>query len=88
MARKRMVTRTIKGTKADVLKVNVETAETFISTVVVSGTFKDNKSLLKAIAKNDEEDVKTVAVISHETIQKLYGMPEDKFIMLADEVTR
>ena len=88
MARKRMVTRTIKTTSAEVLKVNLENAETFKETVVVSGVFKDNKSLLKVISKNDPENMKTVAIINTTVSDKLYGMEEAKFLLLAEEITR
>lgn len=88
MARKRMVTRTIKVTTAEVLKVNLETQETMKDYISISGKFKDNKNLLKMIAKNDTDTIKTVSVLNTVVSDKLYGMPEEKFVELADELPK
>ena len=88
MARKRMVTRTIKTTNAVVLRVNLETQETVKEMVTVSGVFKDNKNLLKQISKKDPENIKTVSVLSTEITDKLYGMTEEKFVEMAEELPK
>lgn len=88
MARKRMVTRTIKTTNAVVLRVNLDTQETIKEHVVVSGVFKDNKNLLKQISKHDTEAIKTVSVLSTEVTDKLYGMTEEKFLAEAEELPK
>lgn len=88
MARKRMVTRTLKITNAVVLRVNLQTQETIKEHVTVSGIFKDNKNLLKAICKMDDENLKTVSIISTEVVNKLYGMTEEHFLEEAQEIPK
>ena len=85
MARVSMVTRTITGTKVNVLCLNIETAEPFNKEVTLSGTFKDAKSLMKAVEKAVNSDTeKAVHVVESTEFETLYGMPEQKFIELAD----
>ena len=87
MARKRMVTRTIKTTEANVLCLNIESAEPFEQVVILSGTYKDNKSLMKAVSKRiDNDEVKAVHVIESVEKETLYGMEENDFIAHATEL--
>lgn len=81
MARVTMVTRTITGTKVTALCLNIETAEPFNKTVTISGTFKDEKTLMKAV-KNviDSDTEKAVHIVDIEEIETLYGMTEQEFI--------
>ena len=84
MARKPMVTRTVQTTLATVLCLNTETAEPFNQTVTLSGTFKDNKAVIKAVKALIENDTISVAkVVDVEIEEKLYGMPEQDFINAA-----
>ena len=84
MARKPMVTRTVQTTLATVLCLNTETAEPFNQTVTLSGTFKDNKAVMKAVKALIEDDTISVAkVVDIEIEEKLYGMPEQDFINAA-----
>jgi hypothetical protein len=88
MARKREVTRTITGTKAQVLVVDVNTGATEVREVLLSVKLEDAGKILKAIEKlyaEDEPNVKAVNVSSFEHIEKLYAMDEQKFIELAEE---
>lgn len=81
MARKRMVTRTIKTTEVDVLCLNIESAEPFNQTIILTGTYKDNKTLMKAVSKRiDNDEVKAVHVVRTEEKETLYGMDENDFI--------
>lgn len=81
MARKAMVTRTVQTTIATALCLNTTTAEPFNETVTLSGTFKDKKSLMKAVKNLIENEEISVAKIVDVTIEeKLYGMTEQKFI--------
>lgn len=84
MARVPMVTRTIVATKITALCLNIETGEPFNETVTVSGTFKDEKSMLKAAEKliNTETD-RAVHIVFSEEIETLYGMTEQEFIQKA-----
>lgn len=87
MARERMVTRTIEAKVVTVLCIDTETAEPENRKVEISGNFKDEKSILKAIKKLIEtEDFKVVKVVTTETIKALYKMPETEFIANATKV--
>lgn len=88
MARKPMVTRTIQTTKAKVLCLNVETAQSFVQEVVLPRTYKDDKAVLKMVEEIVNNDtVKAAHVISTEVNETLYGMTEQKFIELAKPLT-
>lgn len=81
MARVPMVTRTITSTKVNVLCLELEKAEPFNKVVILSGTFKDNKAIDKAVHKViDNDEVKAVHVVDVEVQESLYGMTEQEFI--------
>lgn len=85
MARIPMVTRTIESTEVNVLCVDITAGEPFNKDVTVAGTFKDEKSLMKAVEKLvNTDEVKAVHIVHTETKETLYGMTVDKFIGLAD----
>lgn len=89
MARKRMVTRTIIGTQAHVMTVNIKTAETGTATVMLGSKFKDEQKLFKAVSKIFEDtnpDIKAVHVISSSEVNKCFGMDEAEFLKLATEL--
>ncbi len=87
MARKRMVTRTVTGTEAEVKVVVISANEITDIKVTVSGEFTDNDKLLKAIKKQTEtEDLKVLTIVSTTKIDKCYGMLESEFIKLAKEL--
>lgn len=82
MARKRMVTRTITFTTA---KVTVyDTASDEIKTVEykLSGELSADVAL-KVIA-NEHEEVRPLKVTEVTVQEDLYGMPEEKFLELAE----
>lgn len=84
MAREPMVTRTITATKIVALCLNIETAEPFNKEVTISGTFKDEKSMMKVAEKLlNTETEKAVHIVSSEEIETLYGMTEQEFIQKA-----
>ena len=84
MAREPMVTRTITATNIVALCLNIETAEPFNKEVTISGTFKDEKSMMKAAEKIlNTETEKAVRIVSSEEIETLYGMTEQEFIQKA-----
>lgn len=84
MARERMVTRTVESTVCEVMCLNTRTAEVKINTYIIGGGLTDEKSLLKAIKKLYETDEHKCVSITNTTQQEtLYGMPESKFIELA-----
>lgn len=85
MARTPMVTRTIITTRANVMCLNVDTAEPFNTDVTVPRTYKDEESLLKAVKKVAEtENVKCVHIVDSEQVETLYGMTEQEFIEYAN----
>lgn len=94
MARIPMVTRTITATKVNALCINIDTAEPFNKTLILSGTYKDEKQMLKAatsVIENETIDglldakdrVKVVHIVESEEIETLYGMTEQEFIQRA-----
>lgn len=83
--RKAMVTRTIQTTVANCLCVNPDTREVTEITLTLTGTFKDNKSLEKAVNKVTEDaPFRVVSITDSRVEETLYGMTEQKFIENAD----
>ena len=84
MARKRMVTRTVKFESVTAMTVNLEDRTTGEITCQITGKFKTNEDLLKLVKKSvDTDDLKVVSIISHESVEQLMGMTEEEFIDLA-----
>lgn len=87
MARKRMVTRTVTGTEAEIQIVTISASEITTIKHTVGGEFTDNDKLLKAIKKEVEtEDIKVLQILTTTKIDKCYGMLESEFIKLAKEL--
>lgn len=87
MARRAMVTRTVVGVEVSTMAVNTSTSEVHNNTFTLSGTWKDDGKVLKAIQKKyDTEDEKNVAIVSKKEVNKLYGMYEEDFIANAMEL--
>ena len=85
MARKPMVTRTITTTKVNALCLEVVKCEPCNKVVSLSGTFKDEKSTLKATKELLETDnLKVVHIVDTEEIETLYGMSEQDFVEKAE----
>jgi len=82
MARKRMVTRTITSTKATVTVYNIEKDEIQTLEYKLSGKLTADDAL-KAIKKKHTE-VSPMKVTEVEVQEELYGMPEEKFMKLAE----
>ena len=82
MARKRMVTRTITSTKAKATVYNIEKDEIQTLEYKLSGELSADDAL-KAITKEHTEvrPLKVTEVTVHE---EMYGMPEEKFLELAE----
>lgn len=87
MARTPMVTRTIVSTKATILCVDTEAGEVIHKDVTLPRTYKDDKALLKkASAVIETETVKPVQVVYKEEQETLYGMSEEMFIEMAEQL--
>ena len=83
MARKRMVTRTVEQTTAQVMTLDVTTAEVQVCTYNIGGKYSD-EDLLKKLQKLFQTDTfKLVHIESQRTEELLLGIPEDEFIRLA-----
>lgn len=82
MARKRMVTRTITSTKVKATVYNAEKDEIQTLEYKMSGKLSAD-DVLKAITKEHTE-VRPMKVTEVEVQEELYGMPEEKFLELAE----
>lgn len=81
MPRRAMVTRTIETTKVLALCVDLTTETPYKAEFILSGTFEEEKNIMKALKKVADDDVhKVVSVISTEVLETLYGMDEQDFI--------
>lgn len=85
MARKRMVTRTITSTKAKATVYNIEKDEIQTLEYKLSGELSADDAL-KAITKEHTE-VRPLKVTEVTVQEELYGMPEEKFLELAEILT-
>ena len=84
MAKMRMVTRTVKVTKVNVMCLDIENGEVFNECATISGVFDSPEKLLKACkAALDTDTEKAVAIVEKKEIEQLYGMSEQEFINIA-----
>lgn len=82
MSRKRMVTRTIKFTTAKATVYDIESDEIKTVEYKLSGELSTDDAI-KVITKEHKE-VRPLKVNDVTVREELYGMPEEKFIELAD----
>lgn len=82
MARKRMVTRTITSTRATVTVYDIASDEIKTVEYRLSGELSADAAL-KVIEKEHAE-VRPMKVTEVEVHEELYGMPEEKFMELAE----
>lgn len=87
-----MVTRTIESTKVNALCMDIQSAEPMNKEFNLSGTYKDEAKLLKAVQKSfDTDALKVVHIVDSEVINTLYGMDENEFLahaVVLDPTTR
>lgn len=83
MARKRMVTRTVMQTTAEVMTLDVTTAEVQVQSYDIGGQYTDEELLNKLQKLFQTETLKLVHVESQECKELLLGMDEEDFIRLA-----
>lgn len=86
MSRIPMVTRTIQTTTVKALCVDVDKQWLYSDEFVLSGTYKDDKSLLKALESVEDEGHKIVHVVSSDVVETLYGMTEQEFVSTAKKM--
>ena len=83
MARKRMITRTVEQTTANVMALDVTTAEVKVCTYDIGGQYNDEE-LLKKLQKLFQTDTLKMVHIESQTCKEvLLGMEEEDFIRLA-----
>lgn len=83
MARKRMITRTVEQTTAQVMTLDVTTVEVHVRTYDIGGRYTDEE-LLKNLQKLFQTDtLKLVHIESQDCKEVLLGMDEEDFIRLA-----
>lgn len=82
MARKRMITRTITVTTAKATVYDIASDEIKTVEYKFSGELSSDVAL-KVITKENKE-VRPLKVIEVKVQREIYGMPEEKFIELAD----
>ena len=83
MARKRVVSRTIKTIIYTVMAVNKETAEVFSDNFVVTGTPISNETKLEKLYNEANPSNKFIDLTSFAIEEKAYSMPEEDFIKYA-----
>lgn len=80
---KRMITRTIDLHTYTVRTLNVETAEVRDIDYTIGTNYANTKVLAELRAEHETDTLKLVAIVSHTTETRLYGMDEQTFINLA-----
>ena len=84
MARERMITRTVTQTTAEVMTIDVTTAEVQICEYTIGGTYDRNEVLLKKLKKLFQTDTfKLVNINTTKVDDLLLGMTEEDFIRYA-----
>lgn len=80
MARKHLVTRTVKALHCVVLVCNLETHEVSNIDLVLPRAYNNEKDTVKAIEKSLPSSYKFLAITSADVEETLYGMDEVDFI--------
>lgn len=83
MARKRMVTRTVMQTTAEVMTLDVTTAEVQVQSYDIGGQYTDEELLKKLQNLFQTDTLKLVHIESQDCKELLLGMDEEEFIRLA-----
>lgn len=86
MAKMKMVTRTIARTEVEALCANKETGKVETATLSVTGVYKDDRALVKAVVKALPDTYDFISIKSATGSEKLYGMSQDDFIRNAAEI--
>lgn len=82
MARKRMVTRTITYTEADARVYDIDKYEIKLVKYKLPGRLSVDEAL--KVIENEHKEVRPLKVDEVAFKEELYGMPEEKFIELAE----
>lgn len=85
MARKRLITRSIKSIECECLCLDTKENETFNMTVNISGDFKNGTDMLmRAKELTETEDVILCTILKTKEVVKRYWLEEDEFIKVAN----
>lgn len=83
MSRKRMVTRTVMQTTAEVMTLDITTAEAQVQSYDIGGQYTDEELLKKLQNLFQSDTLKLVHIESQDCKELLLGMDEEDFIRLA-----
>lgn len=85
MARKRLITRSIKSIECECLCLDTKENETFNMIVNISGDFKNStEMLMRAKELTETEDVILCTILETKEVVKRYWLEEDEFIKVAN----
>ena len=87
MTRKRMVTRTVEQTTAQVMTLDITTAEVQIRPFDIGGKYSDDELLKKLQQIFQTDTLKLVHIESQTCKEVLLGMTEEDFIKFAYVLT-
>lgn len=88
MARPDKVTRTLKETRITALVVNIQNGETTDYTALFPKPFKNDEKALKAVNAIIDSGLKAVAIRKTETVETLYEMSLETFMLNAKKVEK
>ena len=90
MARKRVVSRTIKTTVVTASVTDILEAKVLQMDVTVTGGKMADKQLEKAVKKEVEknEELKFNCIVDMHEMDSVYSMPEEQFILLATKIEK
>lgn len=83
MARKRMITRTVEQTTAQVMTLDITTAEVQVLPYDIGGQYNNEELLKKLQSLFQTDTLKLVHIESQTCKEVLLGMDEEEFIRLA-----
>lgn len=84
MARKQVITRTIKGTVLTVKVIDNETEQFETMTIKLPRTVSDDsESINKYLTKHPPIGKTVFKVIAKDTVEDMYGMTEERFLQFA-----
>lgn len=83
MARKRMITRTVMQTTAEVMTLDITTADVQVLPYDIGGQYNDEELLKKLQSLFQTDTLKLVHIESQTCKEVLLGMDEEDFIRLA-----
>lgn len=87
MARKRVVSRTIKTTKVTALLASKERGECYNAEFKIMGDVKNPEKIVKFITPHLNDDEVIVDLVKFELLSDKYAMPEEEFVSLANIIT-